>query len=188
MKNLKTIAFALFIAAGVTVSAQTKKVDVAKSKITWVGKKLTGSHDGTVNLKDGALVFKGKKLTGGTFTADMTTIAVTDLQPGKGKEGLEKHLKNDDFFSTDKHPTSKLDFKTIQDKGNGIYGITADLTIKGITKPIAFDLTVAANSATTTLSIDRTKYDVTYNSGSFFENLGDKTINDDFTVTVKLVF
>ena len=34
--------------------------------------------------------------------------------------------------------------------------------------------------------IDRSKYDVRYGSGSFFDDLGDKTIYDDFTLTVKL--
>ncbi len=73
MKQLKSIALALVVAFGtVTASAQTtKKVDVAKSKITWVGKKVTGQHEGTIALKDGALVFKGKKLVGGNFTVDI---------------------------------------------------------------------------------------------------------------------
>jgi len=60
MKNLKTIALALLVAFG-TVNAQTKKVDAAKSTISWVGKKVTGQHEGTVNLKEGNLIFKGKK-------------------------------------------------------------------------------------------------------------------------------
>ena len=63
MKNIKTIAIALLVTVStLTITAQTKKVDAAKSKISWVGKKVTGQHSGVVNLKDGALVFKGKKL------------------------------------------------------------------------------------------------------------------------------
>ncbi len=189
MKNLKTIAIALLVAFGtVTATAQTKKVDVSKSKITWVGKKLTGSHDGTVNLKDGALVFKSGKLTGGNFTVDMTSIEVTDLKAGQGKENLEGHLKNDDFFATDKHATAALAFKKIAAKANDTYTVTADLTIKGITKPVSFDIAVKGNTATSAFKIDRTKYDIKYNSGNFFQNLGDKTINDDFDVTVSLQF
>lgn len=189
MKNLKTIAIALLVAfSTVAVSAQTKKVDVAKSKITWVGKKVTGQHDGTVSLKDGALVFKGKKLTGGTFTVDMNSINTTDLKAGQGKEKLDGHLKNDDFFGTDKYPTSTLVFKTIKDKGNDVYTVNADLTIKGKTNPVSFDITVKGNTATTKFNIDRTKYDIKYGSGSFFDNLGDKTINDEFEVAVSLQF
>ena len=66
MTKFKTIAIALVVAfSAVTVTAQTKKIDAAKSKISWLGKKVTGQHEGTVNLKDGALVFKAKKLVGG---------------------------------------------------------------------------------------------------------------------------
>lgn len=189
MRNFKTIAIALFVAFGTTVAtAQTKKVDVAKSKISWVGKKVTGSHEGTVNLQDGSLVFDGKKLKGGAFTVDMNSIIVTDLKAGQGKENLEGHLKADDFFGTDKFPTAKLNFTKIATKQNGLYTVTADLTLKGITKPITFDITVNGNKATSALKIDRTKYGIEYKSGSIFDSLGDKAINDEFELAVELAF
>lgn len=187
MKNLKTIAIALFVAVSTIATAQTKKVDASKSKVEWIGKKVTGQHNGTINLKDGALVFKKKKLKGGTFTVDMTSINTTDLT-GEYKGKLDGHLKADDFFGTDKYPTSKLVFKKIADKGNGVYSVTADLTIKDVTNPIKFDVNVKGNVATTTLKIDRTKYGIKYGSGSFFDNLGDKTINDEFQLDVTLQF
>ncbi|MCV9933434.1 YceI family protein [Flavobacterium sp. LS1R47] len=188
MKNLKTIALALVVAlSSVSINAQTKKVDVKTSTVKWVGKKVTGEHSGTVNLKDGALVFKGKKLAGGTFTVDMTSINATDLS-GEYQGKLNGHLKADDFFGTEKFPTAKLVFKTIGAKATDVYTVTADLTIKGITKPVTFDITVNGNTATTAFKVDRTKYDIKYNSGNFFENLGDKTINDDFELTVALKF
>ena len=105
MKNLKTIAIALLVAFG-TVNAQTKKVDVAKSTISWVGKKVTGQHEGTVNLKEGNLIFKGKKVVGGNFTVDMTSMTTTDLKAGQGKEKLDGHLKSEDFFGTEKFQTA----------------------------------------------------------------------------------
>lgn len=188
MKNFKAIAVALVVVLfTLSVTAQTKKVDAAKSSINWLAKKVTGQHNGTINLKDGALVFKGKKLVGGTFTADMTTINDLDLT-GDYKGKLEGHLKSDDFFSVQKFPTSTLVFKTIGAKNKDIYTVTADLTIKGITNPVTFDITVTENSATTTLKIDRTKYDIKYKSSNFFENLGDKAIYDEFELTVALTF
>ena len=189
MKNYKTIAIALLVAfSTVAVSAQTKKVDGSKSKVSWVGKKVTGQHEGTVDIKDGSLVFKGKKLTGGTFTIDMTSIANTDLKAGEGKEKLEGHLKSKDFFGTDEFKTSTLVFKKIAAKANNIYTVTADLTIKDKTNPVTFDIAVKGNTATTNLKIDRTKYDIKYGSGSFFDNLGDKTISDNFDLAVSLQF
>jgi polyisoprenoid-binding protein YceI len=186
MKNLKSIALAFVVALStLSVTAQTKKVDISKSTINWVGKKVTGEHSGTVALKSGALVFKKNTLTGGTFTVDMTTLTATDLT-GEYQGKLNGHLKADDFFGTEKFPTSTLVFKTIATKGNDVYTVTADLTIKGKTNPITFDITVKGNTATTALKIDRTKYDIKYGSKSFFEGLGDKTIYDDFDLTVNL--
>jgi len=188
MKNLRTFAIALFTVTTLAVSAQNKKVDVSKTNITWVGKKVTGQHTGTVKLQDGTLVFKAGKLAGGSFTVDMSSIEVTDLQAGQGKEKLEGHLKNDDFFATDKFPTATLNFKSIAAKKNNTYTVTADLTVKGKTAPVTFDLVVAGNSAMTKFKIDRTKYGVQYGSGSFFSNLGDKTIDDNFDISATIVW
>ena len=187
MTNLKSIALLFVAFSTFSTFAQTKKVQTEKSTINWVGKKVTGSHEGTINLTVGALVFNGKKLAGGNFTVDMTSLVATDLK-GDSKAKLEGHLKADDFFGTDKFPAANLVIKKIADKGNGVYGINADLTIKGITKPIGFELVVAENQANADLKVDRTKYDIKYGSGSFFDGLGDKTIYDEFELKVKLVF
>lgn len=189
MKNFKSIALALVVVLStVSVSAQTKKVDAAKSTINWTGKKVTGQHEGTVNLKDGALVFKGTKLVGGTFNVDMTSLVATDLKAGQGKEKLEGHLKSEDFFGIEKFATATLVFKKLVIKAPNVYTVTGDLTIKGITKPVIFDLTTTANTASSTVKIDRTKYDIKYGSGSFFDNLGDKAISDEFTLAVAMKF
>lgn len=189
MKNLKTITLALLVAFGTTVAtAQNKKVNVEKSQISWVGKKVTGQHSGTINFQDGTLVFKGKKLVGGIFNVNMASITVTDLKAGQGKEKLEGHLKADDFFGTDKFATASLEFKKIAAKANGVYTVTADLTIKGITNPVTFDITVNGTTATTAFNVDRTKYGIKFKSKNFFENLGDNVIYDDFELTVNLQF
>lgn len=189
MKNFKSIALALVVVLStMSVTAQTKKINTSASTINWVGKKVTGAHEGTINLKDGALVFKRKKLVGGTFNVDMNSIVVTDLKAGKGKEKLEGHLKADDFFGTDKFATATLVFKKIVTKAKNLYTVTGDLTIKGITNAVTFDLATTANTAKTNVKIDRTKYDIKYGSGSFFDNLGDKAINDNFILAVELKF
>ncbi|RYG33400.1 MAG: YceI family protein, partial [Chitinophagaceae bacterium] len=161
MKTIKSIALALFIAAGISASAQTK-IDASKSVIKWTGHKVTGKHEGTVKFQDGTLSMKGGKLTDGNFVVNMTTISVTDLTADQGKDKLEGHLKADDFFGADKYPTAKVDFTSVKEKGNGVYAVTANLTIKGKTAPVAFDLKVGKNTATTSFKIDRTKYDIKY--------------------------
>jgi polyisoprenoid-binding protein YceI len=117
----------------------------------------------------------------------MTSLISTDLE-GDSKAKLEGHLKSDDFFSVEKHPTSTLVFTNVKSTGKNSYEVTGDLTIKGITKPITFDVSIYGNKATATAKIDRAEYNVRYGSGSFFDNLGDKTIYDEFDLVVDLQF
>lgn len=189
MKNLKSIAIAFVVAfSALTVTAQTKKIDTKTSTINWVGKKVTGEHSGTISFKDGSLTWAKGKLTGGSFTVDMNSINVTDLEAGKGKEKLEGHLKADDFFGTDKFATSTLVFKSVKEKAKNVYTVTADLTLKGKTAPVTFELTTGQSAASTKFNVDRTKYGIQYNSKNFFEGLGDKAIYDEFELSVKLVY
>jgi polyisoprenoid-binding protein YceI len=169
-----------------TNSIEKKKVNVKESTIMWEGEKLTGSHEGTIQLKDGFFLMEDGELTGGEFTADMTSIDVTDLE-GDSRKKLMGHLMSDDFFGVENYETAKFVITTVAKKGD-VYGVSGDLTIKGKTNPIAFDMKMGENSATTKLTIDRTKYDVRYGSGSFFDNIGDNTIYDEFDLTINLKF
>ena len=188
MRSLKLFSIVILVLFSFNNGiSQTYKIDVAKSIIKWEGKKITGQHEGTINFKDGKIVFKNKKLTGGSFTADMKSLSNTD-QTGTSKTKLETHLRSEDFFNIDNHPTSTLVFKSIAAKGNNTYLINADLTIKGITNSIQFDLVVTGKTATAALIINRTKFDIKYGSGSYFDDLGDKTIYDDFDLNVTLVY
>lgn len=162
-------------------------VDAAKSTLTWFGKKVTGSHNGTVSLKSGTLNVDGKKVTGGTFVIDMNSIKDAD-----GSAKLEGHLKNDDFFGTTKFPTSTFVITKVSG-ANTALTVTGNLTIKGITKPLSFPATATVNAdgSVTALAgkitIDRTKYDIRYGSKSFFDSIGNKAIDDNFEIGVKLV-
>jgi len=191
MKNLRSIitgiCFIFFSAITVSISAQstTAKVDTKSSFINWMGKKVVGSHEGTIKLSGGELSFTAGKLTGGTFTIDMASMENTDMKGG-GAEKLMGHLHSDDFFGTATHPTSTLKITKVTASDSG-YDITGDLTIKGITKPISFSATAGQYLANANITVDRTAYDIKYGSGSFFDNLGDKAIDNDFTLKVNLV-
>lgn len=186
--TLLSLALTLVFGAAIANPIDGKKpVDTEKSKVTWKGYKVTGSHEGTISLKEGFLSFTDDKLTGGEFVVDMTTINTTDLK-GDMKGKLDGHLSSADFFGIEKHTTSKLVFKSVKATGKNSYEVTGDLTIKGTTEPVTFDVSVYGSKATATLKVDRTKYDIRYGSGSFFDNLGDKTIYDEFDLVVDLVF
>jgi polyisoprenoid-binding protein YceI len=170
-------------------AARTSMIDTAQSVITWKGRKVTGAHEGTVMLKSGKLEFAEGMLTGGYFEIDMTTIAVTDLS-GKQAESLKGHLMSDDFFGVETYPSSLFRITKVAPRGTpGDYKVTGEATIKGKTKEIRFLANVDSKGgmATAEISLDRTDYDVRYGSGSFFSNLGDKTIYDDFDLQIKLV-
>ena len=104
---------------------------------------------------------------------------------------LEGHLKSDDFFGVTSHPTAHLKITKVKAKG-GVYFVTADVTIKEITHPVEFETTVSSTAGTMTatskITIDRSKYNVRYGSNSFFDNLGDKAIYDNFDLNVELTF
>lgn len=163
------------------------RIDSTASKVNWEGSKITGkSHSGTVNVKEGGLQVANGAVTGGKFTIDMSTITVTDLEGGmKGK--LEGHLKNEDFFAVEKFNTANLTIVSADDNK-----IKANLTIKGITNEVEFPYTLKLDdngglSASAKIAVDRSKFDVRYGSDSFFDNLGDKAIDNIIKFEVELV-
>ena len=187
MKTIKILT--LFIMAFTCLAFTkntTKKVDVEKSVVKWVGYKLTGQHEGTISIKEGELNFENNVLTGGTFTIDMGSINTTDLEGGS-KNRLDGHLKDEDFFDVDKYKTAAMVFKEIKPSDKD-YSIKADLTIKGITNEILFNMSVSETSATAYLKIDRTQFNITYKSATFTNILKDKAIYDEFDLIVKLTF
>ena len=189
-KGVFSLALALVFGVATAtepVAEEKKEVKTEESTVTWKAYKVTGSHTGTVALKSGSLMFDGDSLTGGEFVADMPTLVATDVE-GDSKQKLEGHLKSGDFFGTEEHATSKLVFTDIKSTGKNSYEVTGDLTIKGITKPVVFDVSIYGSKATATVKVDRTNYDIKYGSGNFFENLGDKTIYDEFDLVVDLEF
>jgi polyisoprenoid-binding protein YceI len=167
------------------------KVDTQKSVLNWNGKKVTGEHSGTIKLSEGVMTVEGGKLTGGQFTFDMNSIVNTDLTDAGYNAKFIGHMKSEDFFNTAKHPTSTFTVTKVTPKGGDAYDVTGNMTIKGITNAVTFPATVKTTGNTITAqgkaTLDRTKYDIRYGSKSFFENIGDKAIYDDFTVEMKLV-
>ena len=167
------------------------KVDAQKSTLVWTGKKVTGEHKGNIPVSSGTLVVTDNKLKGGNFELNVAGLTVTDITDPTGNGKLVGHLKNDDFFSTDKFPKATYAITSVTSKGGNNYDIAGNLTIKGITQPVSFPAVVSVSGKTLTatgvVTVNRTKFDIKFKSASFFENLGDKAIYDDFTLDVKLV-
>jgi polyisoprenoid-binding protein YceI len=187
-------AGAVSMAGGPQKASETLKVDAKASTFKWHAKKVTGEHMGTVNFSTGNIVVENGIIKGGTIEMDMTTIDVTDLQ-GEWRDKLIGHLKSEDFFSVEKHNKATLVIKRAEAiKGSKTaenFTVTADLTIKGITKEVVFPAIIIMKDGTITanadFNIDRTKWDIRYGSKSFFEGIGDKAIDNDFNVKVRVV-
>jgi polyisoprenoid-binding protein YceI len=187
MKSIKfylTVVAVLFIGIA---NAQDYKADVAKSKIKWTGEKLTGTHYGQIKIKSGSLTLKSGNITAGTFSIDMNSITNEDVESKEYNDKLVNHLKSDDFFGVSKYPEAILVItKAGAFKGNKAE-VTANVTIKGKTNPNTFTVTKNGDVYTANIVIDRSKYDVKYGSKTFFEDIGDKVIYDEFKLDVELV-
>ena len=167
------------------------KIDTQKSILNWEGKKVTGQHNGNVKFNEGTMTVDGSKLTGGSFAFDMNSITNLDLTDAGYNAKFIGHMKSEDFFNTTKYPTSKFVITKVTPKGGNNYDITGNMTIKNFTNAVTFPavVTLSPNGITAEgkVVLDRTKYDIKYGSKSFFENIGDKAIYDDFTIGLKMV-
>ncbi|REC78450.1 YceI family protein [Chryseobacterium elymi] len=160
------------------------------STVNWTGKKILGLHTGTINIQSGYLSFENDILTGGEIVIDMTSIIITDIKDPKVNKDFLDHLNHDDFFSTDQFKTAKLSIIHAE-KSDGKHTISGHLTIKDITNPISFIISVEIFTdflhALGEIVIDRTMYNMKYGSGKFLSNLGDQLIHDDFVLQFKLI-
>lgn len=190
LKSIVLIISILFssISYAITNSPKNdKEINTKISSVSWKGEKVTGSHEGTIKIKSGFLKFEKKKLIGGEFEIDMTSLVCTDLS-GEYKGKLEGHLKADDFFGVAKFPISTLEITKAKHKEGNTYECTAAITIKGKTEIITFNTDINKDSAVAKIKIDRTKFDIKYGSGSFFKGLGDNMIYDEFDLNITLSF
>lgn len=173
-----------------SAEAKTYVIDTENSTFAWNAKKVLGAHDGFIKIKSGSFSVKDGQIESGKFVIDMTSISNTDLE-GDSKEMLLNHLKSDDFFMVENFPESTFEITSTQKNEDGTTTISGNLTIKGITKNLSFNAKVNLEEnkamAESEFQIDRTEFDIRFRSGKFFEDLGDKAIEDMFTVKLNIV-
>jgi hypothetical protein len=185
MKIKSYYLITLLLITGVAFGS-IKPIPVTAATIEWKGYKIAYERWGTIELESGELDFEDGILTGGNFAVDMTTIQVTSLEGGK-KANLEKHLRSDDFFGVKQYPIATMVITAVEKNSDG-YNVTGDFTIKGQTHPVIFPMSIDGNMAIAKVKIDRSKYNVRYGSDSFFDNLGNRAIYNEFDLNVELIF
>lgn len=171
------------------------KVDPKQSSLEWFAEKVTGKHNGTIMLSGGTLQDNHGQLSG-TVEIDMTTIANKDLESPEWGGKLETHLKSPDFFDAAKYPKSTFVISSITPIANAkpdgfTHKVKGMLTIKDKTNEVAFDAVLKTQEKNIvcvgSAIVDRSKYDIRYGSKTFFPNIGDKMINDEFTLKFTVV-
>jgi polyisoprenoid-binding protein YceI len=188
----KLILVAVLTLVNLTVStAQTQlNIDLINSSIEWIGEKVTGSHTGNVRLKNAHFIMGKEHIEGGAFVMDMNSIKCTDIESPEYAAKLENHLKDNDFFGVETYPTAKFTFSKVIFDGTS-YLITGTMNIKDMSQEITFPAQFHSENgkliADAVVKIDRTKYDIKYGSGAFFDGLGDRMILDDFTLNIHLI-
>ncbi len=134
MKKTNTLLLLFLLAAGTTF-AQTWAIDKAHSKIAFnVTHMAVSEVEGNFRDFDASVVTKSADFNGAqiTFTAKTASIDTDN-------ERRDNHLKSPDFFDAEKHP--EVSFKGNLIKKGNKYTLKGDLTLKGVTKPVEFDVT-----------------------------------------------
>lgn len=161
-------------------------VNAAASTITWMGNKVTGKHTGNINLQHGELILNDGKLAGGSFIIDMTSINNHDLTDPEYKGKLENHLKSEDFFAVEKHPTSKFEITEVKDLTDNKVSVSGNLTLRDVTKNITYEAEVLESSdakfvAKADFNINRKDWGVAY------EGMKDDLISNEINFKINLI-
>ena len=167
------------------------QIDKTKSVVRWIGRTPVKFHDGTIDIQEGNFSVDDNGILNGNIIIDMESINCTDLSGG-GKKSLEEHLMNDEFFSVNKFKTSKINISSEMKPNNGLIDFKGNLEIKNISNPISFKSSINKTpegkyTASSKLTFDRSMYNVKYKSKSFFDDLGDKFINDDIEIELEII-
>lgn len=179
MKMKKIISLAIILFSSQIVFAG--QIDLKKSKLYWQGTKVTGRHWGDIKFKSGKITTKDGALAAAELIVDMNSFNATDLK-GEWAEKFNGHLKGADFFEVKNYPTATLNVKKVEG-----FTVTADLTIKGVTKEVTFLVAKNGNKYTGTLTFDRTQFGIKYGSKSFFKSIGDKAIDNEVSLIFEVV-
>jgi polyisoprenoid-binding protein YceI len=168
-------------------------LNTEKSKLKWTGEKIAGYHTGFVGFQSGQIEFDGKKISSGNIRMNMKTITCIDLKSRKYNEKLIRHLKGEDFFNVEKFKYAELKVVSFREGDEKKQGwITGEITIKGISHELEFPVSFEQKNNNWVFmgktAIDRSKFQIRYKSPSFFNDLGDSMIKDEFKLEFYLIF
>ena len=166
-------------------------VDITETTLAWTGREITEAHNGLISIAKGELQVNQGIITGGSYSIDMNSIKCLDITKTKANNKFISHLKSDDFFSSQKFPFADFKIASVKQLENNNYNIVGVLTIKGISNEITIPAVIIPEGnkikAMADFTIDRTKWDVKYNSKTYFPEIADEFILDDIEFKLNLV-
>lgn len=180
-----------------TVPDGLYEVDTMGSVVRWTGRNLFNHHHGTVRLKDGEITLAQGQLVAARFTVDMASIVCEDLVDSGMNAMLVAHLRSDDFFDVEHHPTATFTATNVEPiaeatAGTPNFRLHGIFTLRGISQPLQFPVLIAASddgrriTGQGILELDRTAFGSHYGSGKLFRFLGKHLVNDHVQLHVKL--
>lgn len=105
------------------------------STVSFVGSKVTGSHEGGFKKIDGHMHINDQdEVTGGTIHIDMGST-------WSDSEKLTEHLKAADFFDVENHPKATFYLTRVKKESEGKYTVSGDLDLRGVEKNVTFPAT-----------------------------------------------
>jgi len=172
-------------------------LDLMESRVEWLGRNLINKHWGHVGIESGHLTFTNGVLSGGEVVLDMNAITCTDLNGSELHDVLVRHLKSDDFFDVERFPQAKFVIQSAAEMDGFAPGgrnllVKGELTLKGVTNPVEFTSSAGPTpdgkaAAQALVVVDRTKWNVLYGSGRYFNRLAGHLVNDDIEFQLRVI-
>lgn len=186
---MRTLSLLLLFNWSLALSSQTintKQILISESKLSWTAKSsITGSYSGTINYQSGTITVKENELVSAEVVVDMQSLLAENKE-------LESHIRGEDFFDVEKHPTATFILDQVTKIEQNNTAIKGKMTIIGTTKEIESNTMITKDQDRLRVSgrivIDRTAFGVYHNSPNFFTRLKEKSIADEFTIEVDLIF
>ncbi|MEO5931654.1 MAG: YceI family protein [Candidatus Kapaibacterium sp.] len=125
------------------------QIDTAKSKVSWIGAKITRKHEGGFHKFNGTVTLDGDKVTAVNITVDAASLYTDD-------SNLVNHLKSEDFFSVQKFPTATFQASQFakSDSVGFTHMVTGNLTMHGVTHGVTFPANIQVSNGVVTAKAD----------------------------------
>lgn len=151
-------------------------IDITKSRLAFVGSKVTGSENGSFREFSGTVHLVDGKPESSRVAVDIqVTSVVTD------SSGLSDHLKTADFFDVQRFPKAAFTSSEIKPSGDGAgnYLVTGVLDLHGIRKTITFPAKINVSPDAVTVDseffINRRDFGIAY-AGKTNDLIRDKVV------------